>query len=134
MNYMLVLRRLLIAATCLSLFLSAGMIQGSELARLPAAKSEQPTSRRADRIKSRRRSKKNAVDTVSTSSAGESPATRFQMQRAGRRVVILDTQTGETKIIEPEAEAPYQNVEVGKAWVVVTVLGNVSERTPANQK
>lgn len=124
----------MIAVTCLSLFLGAGRLQGSELARLPAAKSVQPFSRRADRSESRRRKKKNAVGAVPTSSAGEAPATRFQMQRAGKRVVILDTQTGESKIIEPEAGTPYQNVEVGKAWVVVTVLGNISERTPANQE
>lgn len=54
------------------------------------------------------------------------PAGRFQMLKAGERVVILDTQTGETRIIEPEAPRALQQVEVGRAWVVVTVLGNAS--------
>lgn len=53
-------------------------------------------------------------------------AGRFQMLKAGDRVVILDTQTGETRIIEPEAPRALQQVEVGRAWVVVTVLGNAS--------
>jgi hypothetical protein len=57
----------------------------------------------------------------------DKPAGRYQLLSAGQRVVILDTHTGETQVIEPSAPA-YQNVEVGRAWVVVTVLGNVSER------
>jgi hypothetical protein len=55
------------------------------------------------------------------------PAARFQMLSAGKRVVVLDTHTGETRIVEPETGRTYQNVEVGNAWFVVTVLGNLSE-------
>ncbi len=54
---------------------------------------------------------------------------RFQMLKAGERVVILDTQTGQTQIIEPEARSAVQQVDVGRAWVVVTVLGNASSIT-----
>lgn len=57
------------------------------------------------------------------------PATRFQMLKAGERVVILDTETGKTQIIDPEAQTAVQKVDVGKAWVVVTVLGNASLRS-----
>ncbi len=57
-----------------------------------------------------------------------SPAARFQMLKAGERVVILDTETGKTQIIDPEPQTALQKVEVGKAWVVVTVLGNASLR------
>jgi hypothetical protein len=55
------------------------------------------------------------------------------MLKAGDRVVILDTETGKTEIIEPKSEAAIQNVEVGKAMVVVTVLGNVSQK-PADKE
>lgn len=58
---------------------------------------------------------------------------RYQMLKAGDRVVILDTETGKTEIIEPKADAAIQNVEVGKAMVVVTVLGNVSQK-PADKE
>lgn len=58
-----------------------------------------------------------------------SPATRFQMLKAGERVVILDTETGKTQIIDPEPQTAVQKVDVGKAWVVVTVLGNASLRS-----
>lgn len=54
------------------------------------------------------------------------PTGRYQMLKAGERVVILDTLTGETRIIEPEAPKALQQVDVGRAWVVVTVLGNAS--------
>ncbi|MDX1970882.1 MAG: hypothetical protein SFV23_27190 [Planctomycetaceae bacterium] len=57
-----------------------------------------------------------------------SPAARFQMLKAGERVVILDTETGKTQIIDPEPQTALQKVDVGKAWVVVTVLGNASLR------
>lgn len=57
-----------------------------------------------------------------------SPAVRFQMLKAGERVVILDTETGKTQIIDPEPQTALQKVDVGKAWVVVTVLGNASLR------
>lgn len=57
----------------------------------------------------------------------EKSGARYQMLSAGNRVVVLDTHTGETKVIEPQMRPAYQNVEVGRAWVVVTVLGNVSE-------
>lgn len=57
------------------------------------------------------------------------PAARYQMLSAGERVVVLDTHTGKTQIIEPKMRPTYQNVEVGRAWVVVTVLGNLSERS-----
>lgn len=58
---------------------------------------------------------------------------RYQMLKAGDRVVILDTETGKTEIIEPKSGAAIQNVEVGKAMVVVTVLGNVSQK-PADKE
>ncbi|MBX3449003.1 MAG: hypothetical protein KF777_05545 [Planctomycetaceae bacterium] len=61
------------------------------------------------------------------------PSGRYQMLKAGDRVVILDTETGKTEIIEPKADAAIQNVEVGKAMVVVTVLGNVSQK-PADKE
>jgi hypothetical protein len=65
----------------------------------------------------------------------EKSVARYQMLSAGERVIVLDTHTGETKVIEPQPRPPYQNVEVGRAWVVVTVLGNVSERSgPAVSK
>ncbi len=57
------------------------------------------------------------------------PATRFQMLKAGERVVILDTETGKTQIIDPEPQTALQKVDVGRAWVVVTVLGNASIRS-----
>lgn len=134
-SYGMFLRRLINSATCLGLFLGAGLADGAEPARLRTAKPARTSSRRAERIEVRLKNKRNAVDTASTAGKGESSSTsRFQMQRAGQRVVILDTQTGETKIIEPEARTPYQNVEVGKAWVVVTVLGNVSERPLTSNK
>lgn len=61
------------------------------------------------------------------------PSGRYQMLKAGDRVVILDTETGKTEIIEPKSGAAIQNVEVGKAMVVVTVLGNVSQK-PADKE
>lgn len=134
MSYGMVFRRLMISATYLGLFLSTSWAVGADPARLRTAKIVRASSRRAERIEVRPKNKKNAVDTASTAATGESSSTRFQMQRAGQRVVILDMQTGETKIIEPEARTPYQNVEVGKAWVVVTVLGNVSERPLTTNK
>ncbi len=62
-------------------------------------------------------------------SKDESKSGRYQLITAGERVVVFDSLTGEAKIIEPARKAPYQNVEVGRAWVVVTVLGNVAEHT-----
>lgn len=56
---------------------------------------------------------------------------RFQMMRVGERLVILDSDTGKTRIIEGNFERPIQNVEVGNALVVVTVLGRVMP-TPAS--
>jgi len=65
---------------------------------------------------------------VAADGAFEKSDRRYQMLAAGDRIVILDTQTGEARIIEPASGRPLQNVEVGRAWVVVTVLGNVMER------
>lgn len=59
--------------------------------------------------------------------SAEKSAVRYQMLSAGDRVVVLDTHTGKTEVIEPKLPPSYQNVEVGRAWVVVTVLGHVSE-------
>lgn len=52
-------------------------------------------------------------------------APRFQMLAAGHRVIILDTQTGETRVIEPE-DPTQQTVRIGKSWVTVTIQVNVS--------
>lgn len=52
---------------------------------------------------------------------------RYQFQSAGDKLVVLDTQTGHTRIVDFEATQPVQSVDVGHAWVVVTVLGNVSQ-------
>lgn len=49
---------------------------------------------------------------------------RFQMMSAGNRVIILDTQTGETRIIESDGGTVHQNVEIGRSWITVTVLVN----------
>lgn len=56
--------------------------------------------------------------------SGKSSAPRFQMLSAGKRIVVLDTETGETRMIESEAETMQQSVEIGKSWVTVTVLVN----------
>lgn len=52
-------------------------------------------------------------------------APRFQMLAAGQRVIILDTQTGKTRVIEPEGPTQ-QTVRIGKSWVTVTIQVNVS--------
>lgn len=51
---------------------------------------------------------------------------RYQLQTVGEQLVVLDTQTGETRVVDLTPPTPIQAVEVGNAWVVVTVLGNVS--------
>ena len=51
---------------------------------------------------------------------------RYQMLKSGDVVIVLDTHTGETRLIETETEPTLQRVDVGRAWVVVTVLGNAS--------
>lgn len=55
---------------------------------------------------------------------------RYQMMRVGERLVILDADTGETRIIEADSGRPIQHVEVGKALVVVTMLGRVITQRP----
>lgn len=57
--------------------------------------------------------------------AASNASSRFQMLAAGKRVVILDTQTGETRIIEPE-QTTQQSVRIGKSWITVTVQVNVA--------
>ena len=56
------------------------------------------------------------------------------MLPAGKRVIILDTQTGETRIIDPEAASANQTVEVGKACVAVNVLVNVAAQKASRDK
>uniref|UniRef100_A0A7C2K1A1 Uncharacterized protein n=1 Tax=Schlesneria paludicola TaxID=360056 RepID=A0A7C2K1A1_9PLAN len=53
---------------------------------------------------------------------------RFQLQAIGDRLIVLDTETGDTRLVDLSRPTAYQHVDVGHAWVVVTVLGNVSER------
>jgi hypothetical protein len=54
---------------------------------------------------------------------------RFQLVKAGGRLIVFDGDTGETRVIEPAGGRPLQNVEIGKALVVVTVLGAVKSET-----
>lgn len=92
---------------------------------------ERLSNKRIEKIKPRHpKIESNPESTKATTMARTmvESTTRYQMLSAGQRVVILDTHTGETKFIEPQLQPAYQNVEVGRAWVVVTVLGNVSER------
>lgn len=100
--------------------------------RARAVRSAEPTpaERKApqlSRLEQRRRKLAASAEAAqSETRAGKSDG-RYQMLAAGKRVVVLDTHTGETRIIEPESGQAIQNVEVGRAWVVVTVLGNVSQ-------
>lgn len=66
-----------------------------------------------------------AVKGAEAPPAKESATPRFQMLPAGKRVVILDTHTGKTRIIDPEAGVQ-QSVEIGKSWITVTVVVNAA--------
>lgn len=85
---------------------------------------------RIERKKQRRRA--TAANQRSKPSVGKAPsveksAARYQMLSTDHGVIVLDTHTGETKVIDMAARPPQQNIEVGRAWVVVTVLTNVSK-------
>jgi hypothetical protein len=67
---------------------------------------------------------KPAASKATVKQSGEPSSSRFQMLPVGNRIVILDTQSGETRIIESDAETMQQSVEIGKSWVTVTVLVN----------
>jgi hypothetical protein len=104
-----------------------------------SAKKTDKSQERAKRSKARA-AKLEAAEKKSTDREPKSSASsRFQMLAAGERVIVLDTQTGETRIIEPETVPVNQNVEIGKSWVTVTVLVNAQGRakaaeTPAPKK
>ncbi len=83
---------------------------------------------RRDKVRTRARQAAAAALSAEDASASEGAGPRFQMLSAGKRVVILDTITGKTRIIEPEPSALQQRVEIGKSWVTVTVLVNRPER------
>ena len=91
---------------------------------------EEPVKKSATAVPAEKARRKNdAAGSRNQNSPPANASSRYQMLKAGERVVILDTQTGETRIIEPERPGALQNVQVGKAWVVVTVLGNASLRS-----
>lgn len=108
--------------------LSASLIRPSNAADSPEGMRSRLRMPKKQIAKQKQRDRKTALEKSSAKAEStEKSAVRYQMRSAGDRVVILDTHTGETKVIEPQAAPAYQNVEVGRAWVVVTVLGNVSE-------
>jgi hypothetical protein len=69
-----------------------------------------------------------------TARRGRGTGPRFQMMAAGERIVILDTQTGETRIIEPEPPGAKQTVKIGASWITVTVLVNVERAAKRSEK
>lgn len=85
-------------------------------------------------VRNRARKAASALPSAEDSSASEDAGPRYQMLSAGKRVVILDTVTGKTRIIEPEPSAPRQSVEIGNSWVTVTVLVNRPERRGKREK
>lgn len=70
-----------------------------------------------------------ATESVKKSRRKSQPsgAGRYQMVAAGECVIILDTQTGETRIIEPASRVS-QRVEVRKSWIAVSVIVNAGDR------
>lgn len=93
-----------------------------------SVKTGDKSQERAKRSKARQQKLEAAEQEKADRKPQHSVSPRFQMLAAGERVVILDTQTGETRVIEPEAVPVNQNVEIGKSWVTVTVLVNVQGR------
>lgn len=85
------------------------------------ARVNQPSQVRIQRLEARVRELEQA-----RKSTGENG--RYQLQSVGDRAVVLDTQTGETRVIEPTAGAGPQSVSIGKAWVVVTVQVQAGDR------
>lgn len=122
----------MISCTAVVLLLSVDLTNAAEFSiprRITAAR---PQSRRTERPEAQPKKKAKAEDATPAPRTKLPAQTRYQMERAGNRVIILDTQTGETKIIEPSGGKSYQSVDVGRAWVVVTVLGNLSEQRPVH--
>jgi hypothetical protein len=65
---------------------------------------------------------------LARSEAAPGDAGRYQWRTIGEQLVVLDTQTGATRVVDLSPNPAIQHVHVGQAWVVVTVLGNVSQR------
>lgn len=93
-----------------------------------SVKSTDKSQQRAKRSKARQQKPETAEKENVDREPKPSVSPRFQMLTAGERVIILDTQTGETRVIEPETVPVNQNVEIGKSWVTVTILVNVQGR------
>lgn len=59
-------------------------------------------------------------------SRNQRSSSRYQLQVVDGRAIVLDTQTGEARIIDPTDDASKQRVEIGKSWGTVTVLVNAT--------
>jgi hypothetical protein len=56
----------------------------------------------------------------------EQPSARYQMKIVEGRVIVLDTQTGDVRVIDPTDDGAKQRVEIGESWITVTVLVNAT--------
>jgi len=50
---------------------------------------------------------------------------RWQMLNAGKKVVMLDTQTGQSHTVQPDTAQRYQTVTVGNSLFIVDTLAGV---------
>jgi len=48
---------------------------------------------------------------------------RWQMLNAGKKVVILDTQTGRSQTVEPDTAQRFQTVTVGNSMFILDMVG-----------
>lgn len=84
-----------------------------------AEKPDQTIRRMEQRIRKLERALKKARD--------QSSSPRYQLQVVDGRAIVLDTHTGEARIIDPTDDASKQRVEIGKSWITVTVLVNAAK-------
>lgn len=115
----------LISASSAGLNLGIHTVSGAE----PSAEKAAAVPRSQKRIRhleSQIQRLQAALQKAGEETEAATPAPRFQMLPVGKGVVILDTQTGETRVIQPETGIQ-QIVEIGKSWVTVTVLVNVPD-------
>lgn len=115
---------------CLLMFGVVSLVSAAEPGASKKVGRKESARRKIEQLEERLRDAEAAASKKPPATKTESTVGRYQLQTVGDRLVVLDTQTGATRIVDLAAPTPIQSVDVGHAWVVVTVLGNVSTPQP----
>jgi hypothetical protein len=114
----------------MGLGLSASVTSAAEPTSPKKGPRKESARRKIEQLEERLRDAEAAAAKSKSATNSPKATARYQLQTVGDRLVVLDMQTGETRVVDLTPPTPIQSVDVGHAWVVVTVLGNVSTPRP----